>query len=110
MRLTSEEVNGLINALTQFLAPHHAELRLFGSRTDSQRKGGDIDLLVLVNEPEVKEKLNLQKHLILASMKELIGDQRIDLKIAEFNEINSDAFLTHIFPQSIILKVWGPAH
>lgn len=106
MRLTSEEINGLITAVSEFISDNYAELRLFGSRVDSQRKGGDIDLLLLVKTIIIKNELNLQKHLLLARMKECIGDQKIDLKIAELNEIESDAFLSFVFPQSVILKIW----
>ena len=48
-----------------------------------------------------------QKHLILARMKELIGEQKIDLKIAEVDEIKTDPFLQIIFPKSISLKIWN---
>lgn len=104
MRLTPEEINHLTEALSLFIEKNEVELRLFGSRANSHQKGGDIDLLLMVNSQKIKDKLNLKKHLILAYMKELIGDQRIDLKIAEVNEINADPFLQIIYPSSILLR------
>ncbi len=106
MRLTNKEVAFLINSITEFLGKYHAELRLFGSRTDDNRKGGDIDLLLLVENAEVKNQLSMQKHLILARMKELLNDQKIDLKIAETAEIDTDDFLQIIYPDSVPLKIW----
>ncbi len=106
MRLTQDEVTSLAKAAEEFIGKNHAELRLFGSRTDSQAKGGDIDLLLLTFDSETNRMLSAQKHSILARMKELIGDQRIDLKIAQECEINSDAFLQIIYPKSLVLKKW----
>lgn len=106
MRLTNNEVTFLIASITEFLGKDHAELRLFGSRTDDNRKGGDIDLLLLVENADVKNQLNMQKHLILARMKELLGDQKIDLKIADTAEVETDDFLRIIYPESLSLKIW----
>ena len=105
MRLTPKEISNLIQAIEEF-GQNQMELRLFGSRTNDQLKGGDIDLLLLVQKKILKDQLNTQKHLILARMKELIGDQKIDLKIAQIDEINNDPFLQIIFPKSIPLKIW----
>jgi hypothetical protein len=104
MRLIKTEIDGLIGAVNEFLGNNHADLRLYGSRVDDQRKGGDIDLLLLVNNPKVKSELLSKKHLLLARMKEFIGDQKIDLKIADVIELEQDAFLKLIYPQSVQLK------
>lgn len=106
MRLSPKEIAGLIEATMHFLNHYSGELRLFGSRTDDNLKGGDIDLLLLVNNIEIKNKLQQQKHLLLAKMKEFIGEQKIDLKIAQFDDIKNDSFLELIYPQSILLKAW----
>lgn len=106
MRLTPQEITKLIQAIQEFLGQNPAELRLFGSRTDDKRKGGDIDLLLVVDNAEFNNQLNLQKHLVLARMKELIGDQKIDLRITHPAEIKSDPFLQLIYPQSVSLHSW----
>lgn len=106
MRLTSQEVDHLMSAISTFLAQNNAELRLFGSRVDDHRKGGDIDLLLLLDDMHLKQQLISQKHLILAHLKELLGEQKIDLKIALQAEITTDVFLQHVYPDSICLKTW----
>lgn len=106
MRLTPGEIKHLINAAAEFIGENPAELRLFGSRVDDRQKGGDIDLLWLVFDIAIKNQLNAQKHVILARMKELLGDQKIDLKIAEINEVDIDPFLKIIYPKSLTLKIW----
>lgn len=106
MRLTPKEIANLIKATGEFVGNHSAELRLFGSRTDERSKGGDIDLLLLVHNAAVSHQLQAQKHCILARMKELLGDQKIDLKIAQVREIDSEPFLQVIYPQSQVLNIW----
>jgi len=52
-------------------------LWLFGSRTNDQKKGGDIDLYVetnLDNDQAIKSKFSFLK-----IVKDQIGDQRIDI-------------------------------
>ncbi len=106
MRLTSEEIKNLVKALDPFIGKNTAELRLFGSRTDAQLKGGDIDLLLLINNAELKNELIMKKHWLLAEIKYFLGDQKIDLKIADDTEIKTDAFLQLIYPKSIVLNNW----
>lgn len=106
MRLTETEINHIITALTPFLAQQNAELRLYGSRVNDSLRGGDIDLLLIVESLEETASLKIKKHHILAEIKNLIGDQRIDLKIIAREEINDDPFLAIIIPSSVILHRW----
>jgi predicted nucleotidyltransferase len=106
MRVSQSEINQIIEALSLFIAKQKAELYLYGSRTDDELKGGDIDLLLILDTPESARNLLSQKHRILAQIKELIGEQRIDLKIASKNEIKEDTFLQLIMPDSILLYQW----
>jgi predicted nucleotidyltransferase len=55
---------------------------LFGSRLDDNKKGGDIDLYLEINEPPTIDK----KLKFLAKLKKLLGEQKIDLV---FNEDSS---------------------
>ena len=48
MRLTEEQKHIILDQTADLIGPD-AHVWLFGSRTDDQRKGGDIDLLVEVN-------------------------------------------------------------
>ncbi|WP_457563846.1 nucleotidyltransferase domain-containing protein [Caminibacter pacificus] len=50
------------------------EVYLFGSRVDKEKKGGDIDLYLIVDEPTLKNKLKF-----LAKIKKILGDQKIDV-------------------------------
>lgn len=99
MRLTALEVQALNEAVKQF-QPGDFSLRLYGSRVDDSKRGGDIDLLLIVSSGEVNSLLS-QKHLILAAMKTGIGDQKIDLAISDESRIQSDPFLQLAFQESI---------
>jgi hypothetical protein len=103
MRLNEKEVAGIVEALGIFLINGPAELRLYGSRVDDQAKGGDIDLLVIFEDQESAAKLIYKKPEILVAMKKLLGERRIDLKIAAVAELNEDPFLKTVFPKSILL-------
>lgn len=103
MRLTPEEIENIVKVLKNFLNGCSAELRLFGSRIDDRQRGGDIDLLLLITDKKIEEHLLSQKHYLLSQIKELIGDQKIDLKIANPAQINNDPFLKLIFSNSLFL-------
>ena len=107
MRLTQQQVQGLITALSSFIDKRTAQLRLYGSRVDDTLKGGDIDLLLLMDDKIAVQELQQQKHYMLSAMKKNIGDQKIDFKITTQQECNEDSFLKMIMPNSIILHSWG---
>lgn len=77
MRLTEQERVAIVGAV-QAVFGTDAEVRLFGSRTDDARRGGDIDLYVEVAPPgcsyeqEVELRLELLKRL---------GEQRLDVLV-----------------------------
>lgn len=73
MRLKSGQVSAIKNTILDFLPS--AELYLYGSRLDDEKKGGDIDLLIKVDrEPEraIKSKIK-------SGICGKIGEQKIDL-------------------------------
>jgi len=105
MRLTEKEKNVLISVVSEH-ASKNSELRLFGSRTDDSAKGGDIDLLLLVADEYTKKALTNHKIEILVKIKNLIGDQKIDMIIATSQGIAESAFLSSVFPESVCLKKW----
>ena len=106
MRLTSNQVTQLVSAMTPYIADGHAELRLYGSRASNELKGGDIDLLLLLDKNERVSDLISEKHHILASIKHGIGDQKIDLFITSQDQIEQDVFLKMIFPTSVFIHRW----
>ena len=72
MRLSKEEINNLKTSVFSF--DKEAKLYLFGIRTDDQKRGGDIDLLIIsknINREEVR-KIKLNFH-------DEFGEQQIDI-------------------------------
>ena len=76
MRLTNEEVVAIKNVTLDF--DKNAKIFLFGSRTDDNKKGGDIDLLILSKKATLGKKLQL-----LVAFKTFIGERKIDLLLKE---------------------------
>ncbi|RTZ60862.1 MAG: nucleotidyltransferase domain-containing protein [Gammaproteobacteria bacterium] len=69
------------------------EIYLFGSRTDPNVKGGDIDLLVLVPKNwNSQERFNLKIKLLKEIYKRL-GERRIDLLIFPKGSKEAEKFL-----------------
>lgn len=69
MRLSREQ-RQLILSIARRLVDHDVEVRLFGSRLDDTRRGGDLDLLLVSNRPvpllaraELKQALEAQLQL-----------------------------------------------
>jgi uncharacterized protein len=54
-----------------------AQVRLFGSRVDDEKRGGDIDLLVNTDVP-YRDALNL-KITFLGALSRRIGERRVDV-------------------------------
>lgn len=75
MRLSRQEINIINSVITKY--DSLASIRLFGSRTDDNKKGGDIDLLVFSNKINFDDKLK-----IYIELKEQLGDQKIDIIVA----------------------------
>lgn len=76
MRLTLQERH-LIREIVQRRFGHQAQVWLFGSRTDDQARGGDIDLLVHSPAPiesDLRAALGLESEL-----QDALGDQKIDI-------------------------------
>ena len=76
MRLSEYQIE-IINNLASKHFGAMTSVYLFGSRTDENKKGGDIDLLISnVNE----EMLTIEaKVRFLAELKKNIGDRKIDV-------------------------------
>jgi hypothetical protein len=106
MRLKPDEIDHIIHELGLFIGSHQAELRLYGSRVHDERRGGDIDLLLLTNTLSLANHIMEKKHYLLANIKKNIGDQKIDLLIIDNESAKQDLFLSMILPESVCLKKW----
>jgi predicted nucleotidyltransferase len=80
MRLNNKEI-AAIKEVTRGVFGDNAMISLFGSRTDNDKKGGDIDLLIQCNCQISREELYRLKIKFLVQLKKIIGDQKIDVLI-----------------------------
>lgn len=103
MRLNQKTIAALIKVFSKYINNHSAELRLFGSRVDDSLKGGDIDLLLIVENKFFLEQLIDKKHYLLSSIKAEIGDQKIDLKITMPEKLTSEPFYQQIYATSELI-------
>jgi len=90
IRLKDSQIKAIKNAVKKF--DEKAKIYIFGSRIDLNKKGGDIDLLVLSKKITFDMKLK-----ILAILYKQIGEQKIDLIIAQSKDESS-------FVQEILSK------
>ena len=75
MRLSRKEIE-VILSIARKIYGESVKVYLFGSRTDDSKKGGDIDLLV--RTPEGNKGV-LARIRMSAMLKEILGDQKIDI-------------------------------
>ena len=74
MRLSKQYQNTIKKYFIEFFGD--GDIYLFGSRVDDSKKGGDIDLyLVIKDHSELFEK----KLKFLSRLKRVLGDQKIDV-------------------------------
>lgn len=78
MRLTAEQRSAIVEETTRTFGPA-ASVRLFGSRADDARRGGDIDLHI---EAEGSPAELLDRELALyARLLRRLGERRIDIVV-----------------------------
>ena len=96
MRLNETQRNAIIiNARKHFGA--NAKVRLFGSRVDPSKRGGDIDLLINASQKKMTIK---NKLLFLVDLKKQIGLRKIDVVFDRKTNTNT-FFLDSIIKKSI---------
>lgn len=81
MRLTSKQIHAIQTAAREIFTSA-VDVRLFGSRLDESKRGGDIDLLVEPANPLSADELIAKRTSFIAKLYRLIGEQRIDVLIA----------------------------
>lgn len=78
MRLTPFEIDAIRRCARRYFG-ERSVVRLFGSRADDSRRGGDIDLHI---EAETTDKATLAMELAFRKeLKDLIGEQQIDVLV-----------------------------
>ncbi len=101
MRLSPTEIDGILK-VSRRLVPN-GRVYLYGSRVNHQKRGGDIDLLIVVPEEPLGNTFEIKLNL-LTSLHEEIGEQKIDLTLASDSQLKEDPFLLAIFPTCLELK------
>lgn len=76
LRLSNEEIQVIKTVIKKY--DPNAKIFIFGSRTDLNKKGGDIDILVISNSIDYKQRRKIKVDLLLT-----LGDRKIDLIITE---------------------------
>lgn len=88
MRLTPKDIRAIKDAAATVFGTS-ATVRLFGSRTDDQQRGGDIDLLIQYHQPVSRMELYQMKINFLVQLKKIIGEQKIDVLIDNGQQNNA---------------------
>lgn len=87
MRLNPKERDTIARAARESFTPGTAVF-LFGSRTDDNRRGGDIDLLVETPQtPSSEERVERRTRFVTRIWREL-DEQRIDVVITAGDELD----------------------
>lgn len=83
MRLTPAQIQTIRDAVRGVFGPHSA-VRLFGSRLDDARRGGDIDLLVELPATFPAGRAALEaKFSLLTRLERDLGPRKIDVVVAK---------------------------
>ncbi len=105
MRISNQVQQALIDAIEREVAPVlGAQFRLFGSRVNSEKRGGDIDLLL---ETSAAQKAALLPRIaaLRMALREAAGDQKVDLTVCTREERGEDLFLAMI-TETVELRRW----
>jgi len=88
MRVNSNDIKA-IKDVANAVFGETATIRLFGSRNDDKKKGGDIDLLIQFNQTISRMEIYQLKIQFLVQLKKIVGDQKIDVIIDNGKQSNS---------------------
>jgi predicted nucleotidyltransferase len=98
MRLSEFEIESIKSLANQYFGKG-VQVFLFGSRTNDQLRGGDIDLFICKPDSsvQVRTKINFITDLIF-----IIGEQKIDV-VLDNPEMKNSIFLKTIYQTGIQL-------
>lgn len=100
MRLTDLEKKSIIEIFNAFSAAS-SKIYLFGSRLDDFKKGGDIDLLIVFVNSELKSNFKYLDFIV--QLKKKIGERKIDVTLANEAELTSSVFLKSVMDSAVEL-------
>lgn len=106
MRLTTLEREAIVSEIEKFLSSSmEAEIYLFGSRTNDQLSGGDIDLILLLADSRQCFQLQKNDFRIISALKAnpVLGDQKIDLKIISSAQLD-EPFYAEAMKHALLLR------
>lgn len=98
MRLSQDQQKIIVSTARKHFGSN-VHVRLFGSRVDDRKKGGDIDLLISADNEKM---VFTNKILFLVELKIQLGERKIDV-IFEKPGLKSDFFINSIVKTSIPL-------
>ncbi|MGE0566265.1 MAG: nucleotidyltransferase domain-containing protein [Gammaproteobacteria bacterium] len=84
MRLTERESQEIRNAVSRHFGAD-AAVRVFGSRADDSKRGGDIDLYVETDMADA-ERIFRSEMALLVDLNLTLGEQKIDLVVRRRGE------------------------
>ena len=94
MRITEHEKNAIIEAVMN--ADPNAQVWLFGSRTDDNKKGGDIDIGIFSSEVDIMGEIEIRQKIC-----DKIGEQKIDLVVSKDGQ---EAFFKYAVTKGMLLN------
>jgi hypothetical protein len=77
MRLSVDEQNTIVTTFRKHFGPDD-HLWLFGSRTDDNKRGGDIDLYIETVQTDLDKTTQLRTKFVV-ELWEILGEQKIDV-------------------------------
>ncbi|PWU15539.1 MAG: hypothetical protein C5B49_11655 [Bdellovibrio sp.] len=102
MRLKGSELRSILVTISRHTKGLPCQVYLFGSRADDAKLGGDIDLLIVADEP-LKSSLLERKGRLKSDLSQSLNDQRVDVTVASSEDLVRDDFLKSIFPGAVSL-------
>ncbi len=89
MRLNDDQVKVIVHAILSRFGDN-ACIYLFGSRVNDAARGGDIDLLVDLPEPD--QQMVQHACQAVADMQMILGEQKIDLLVRHPQSVDQPIF------------------
>ena len=94
VRLSSAEIKNLKKSVSS--VDPHADIYLFGSRTDLTKRGGDIDLLIISQHIEKSDLTHIRWNFF-----EEFGEQKMDI-VTDDGSVQTP-FVEMVFPNAVQL-------